>query len=135
MQTGSKAHASFYSVRSRGGGGVLATERNGRGVKLVMQLESTFKNGWNYIYTSCAFLACVEANCHIWCLLNVTEFTVLDVLMPVVMESAVFLEVCRCRLIYICGHLNGNCSLRLHGEDRGSGVSKYEEYRRPLNIY
>jgi len=55
--------------------------------------------------------------------------------MAVVRESAVFLEVWRCRLLQICGHLSGNCSLRLHGEDGDSSMSKYEGCRQPLNIF
>ena len=64
-----------------------------------------------------------------------TEFTMFGVLMAVVRESAVFLDVSRCRLVQICGHLSGNCSLNLHGEDADSSVSKYEGCRQTLNTF
>jgi len=44
VQPGSEAHPSSYSVRSRGKG-ALATEWNGRCVKLVVHLESKLRMG------------------------------------------------------------------------------------------
>ena len=58
VQTGCEDHASSYSVRSRGGS-CHGAERPEREAGHSLRVD--VKSWWSYTYTSCAFLACIEA--------------------------------------------------------------------------